>query len=168
LGCRILWNGYSWLQHDWQQPRHQCACYHLIALMMAWLFAVCEHAEYPTIAGPCHPCILFSKRSAVNGQYVQRKWTNACQSSVAKVLLPYEQHWVTCLQSLRTHKYTPPCSEKMPAGLACCTKKSFISNEKLRLKYTRFEFNLNSYKTDFQQGSRRGGRKKLQILLIPR
>jgi hypothetical protein len=45
----------------------------------------------------------------------------------------------------------------MPAGLACCAKKSFISNEKLRLKYTRFEFNLNSYKTDFQQGSRIGG-----------
>ncbi len=124
---------------------------------MAWLFAVCEHAEYPTVAGPCHPCILYSKRSAVDGQCVQRKWTNACQSSVAKVLLPYEQHWVTCLQSLRTHKYTPPCSEKMPAGLACCAKKSFISNEKLRLKYTRFEFNLNSYKTDFQQGSRIGG-----------
>jgi hypothetical protein len=44
----------------------------------------------------------------------------------------------------------------MPAGLACCTKISFISNEKLQLKYTRFEFNLNSYKTDFQQGSRKG------------
>jgi hypothetical protein len=52
----------------------------------------------------------------------------------------------------------------MPAGLACCTtttkkkeKKSFISNAKLRLKYIRFELNLNRYKTDFQQGSRGGG-----------
>jgi hypothetical protein len=33
-------------------------------------------------------------------------------------LLPYEENRVTRLQSLVTDKYTPPSSEKMPAGLA--------------------------------------------------
>ncbi len=38
--------------------------------------------------------------------------------------LPYEQNRVTRLQSLVIDKYTPPSSEKMPAGFACSTQES--------------------------------------------